>query len=1047
MTLQFQKSIDSPKLSLAKGQTSDFIRTLAAGDWSSLNVSAYNGGPLMKVETDGGLTVVFEVFDTRPKKTLCFYDVCLAEYADRTIQRILKQKSEAKRPLPRSIAAFSKVVPDWALRSPNGLEELIRLEKASLLLTKEQDDVLRLKPPLTIQGRAGSGKTLLICYSLAQSIRNGSDARNRLAFLSYNSRLVEKARHDTGEIMQGLYDSTAGLEGVNFSSLRDFLLGYVKNRDRYAPESYITFSRFKALYANFSRGQPSLKMISAEKAWHGVRSILKGACLPPSSPPLSVREYDRLARRRRDFPLGEFDSIYKIGEWYQREVIKKGKFWDDQDLAWDALDSIIRDKAFSPSFRQYDQIFCDEAQDLTQLEFRALMELCKPPSGLTEGFQITMAGDPLQTINPTGFKWSVIRDEVYRVLQGSVVQFRELGENFRSDKRIVDFANRIQEIRGYYMDQAMAPQEGLVEDGETPQVIALESEDEVRLVRDKLGKLPPESAVIVWPEEKDQVSKLYEGEQALGKVDRQLDLYTVSEAKGLEFKLVVLYKLGSSSEANRLRGYLAPKQMSGRSRPTIKDEIELLYFLNRLYVAVTRAKLYLVVIDSQSGIKNFWSLWKDALEFVPRKDVHATVERSPVFQGKLSEADWRDWGETLLDHAEDTLDIRTFERARRAFERAGDDGKVRWVTARVEELSGNLAEAGRIYSENHDYLRSADCYEKLGLWSEAYAALELIPTTTEISRRMAICKFKRDLPSKRHEAAREFYAFFTHDKGLDRASLEQLGDILTEVDSTAAADVFEYVGRESSNKPLLARAAALRLALKDFPKAVELYELAGDKTSVGYNKSLAEKLNMNKDYAGAIETLQRTGDHARVVEVYESAIESKWSPGETRKVVADSYKAVGRTDEAFMILEGLSVDLTARHQWAKALECIRPDLFSYDAKIESCSRILSAAIEAKGTITDKDKEPLIIVARFVVADPYWDLRIKPESMGVIYEQCGTARERVDFYRRFLDQPWAPKPYLDALETLLKYHREHGDSARAVETETEITSFKADRGIQ
>ena len=92
VTLQFQKSIDSPKLSLAKGQTSEFIRILATGDWSSLKVSAYNGGPLMKVETDGGLTVVFEVFDTRPRKTLCFYDVCLAEYADRTIQRILKQK-------------------------------------------------------------------------------------------------------------------------------------------------------------------------------------------------------------------------------------------------------------------------------------------------------------------------------------------------------------------------------------------------------------------------------------------------------------------------------------------------------------------------------------------------------------------------------------------------------------------------------------------------------------------------------------------------------------------------------------------------------------------------------------------------------------------------------------------------------------------------------------------------------------------------------------------------------------------------------------------
>ncbi|HEV2225385.1 MAG TPA: UvrD-helicase domain-containing protein [Nitrososphaerales archaeon] len=1018
---------------------------MASGDWTALDVSPQKGGPLMSAESPGLLTIIFEVFDTQPRKTLCFYDVCLAGEANRVVEKILKVKSEAKRPLPRKVAAFSKIIPDWALLRPNGLEEIIRLEKASLLLTKEQNDILQLKPPLTIHGHAGSGKTLLICYSLAESIHDGASLRNRLAFLSYNSRLVEKARNDTGEILQGLYNSTLGLETVNFASLKEFLLAYVKNRERYSTQSYVTFSRFKSLYAKYSRGHVSLRKISAEKAWHGIRSILKGACLPPRAPPLSLHDYATLARRRRDFSVDEIGDINTIGKWYQEDAIKGMKLWDDQDLAWDALNSIINDKTFNPNFVQYDRIFCDEAQDLTQLEFRAIMELCKPPSGLVTGFQITLAGDPLQTINPTGFKWSMVRNEVYRVLRGSDVQFRELAENFRSDKRIVDFANKIQEVRGYYMGEDLAPQEGFVEDGETPQVVTLESGDEVEMLRNKMGELPPESAVIIWPEDEAEVTKLYE-DAVLNKIDRDLELFTVSEAKGLEFRLVVLYKLGSSEDANRLRSYLTPKRTTQSAEPTIKDEIVLLYFLNRLYVALTRAKLYLIIIDTAAGIKNFWSIWRDALDLVPREEARTVIEGSPAFQGEFSQVKWRNWGETLLDHAEQTLDIRTFQRARRAFEKGGEESKVRFSTARIEELNGNLAEAGKIYFENHDYLRSADCFVRSEHWSEACNSLEYLPTTTEVSRRMAACKFKRDLPTNRNVASREFYSFFTHDKGVDRKYLEELGDILATVDPSLAVDVFDYLGREFNAKDRLIKAASIRYSQGEFAKSVDLYQRAGDTTSKGYNLGLAEKLNLEKDYAGCIDILHTIGENARVVTVYEKALEANWSPGEIRTIVADSYASIGRTDAASLILEQLCANFTSRHQWAKALGCLRPDLFQYDARIEICCRVLLAAAGVKDTISETDKEPLIIAARFVVADSYWDFRIKPEIMGMVYTQCGMPRERADFFRRFRDESWATEPYLHALDELLKYSREKNDFPRALEIETEIRAFKTDKGL-
>ena len=1044
MTYPFQKSIDLLRPPPSRKAVYECLRILASGHWDALGVDR-TFSPVLTLSIDSNLTVVFELLEVRPRNILCYYDVCNPERAREVIEGVILAKAKSQSPLPRSTGAFSKIIPDWALQSERGLEEILTLDKAGLLLTKEQEAILHIEPPLIINGAAGSGKTLLLCYRLADSIHNGGESRNRLAFLSYNSRLVERARQDTGEVLRGRFRSTRGLEGVNFSPMREFLLSYVKDQGRYKSENYISFGRFKEHFENFGRGDATVRGVSSEKAWHGIRSLLKGACLPPIYPPLSKLEYERLARSRKEFSYDEFDTVYRIGEWYQKQLIEEKGLWDDQDLAWDALKSIIEAKTFSTNFALYDQIFCDEAQDLTQLEFRTLMELCKPPLE-SEGFQIVMAGDPLQTINPTGFRWNIVRNEIFRVLHGSVVQFRELGENFRSDKRIVDFANEVQDIRGIYLDQPITPQEGFVEEGEMPQVITLASASDAETIRRKLGELPPESAVIVWPEEKDQVSLLCDTEQALGMVDRQLDLYSVSEAKGLEFRLVVLYKIGSSTDAMSHRSYLGLKQMT-KQKPSIKDEISLLYFLNRLYVALTRAKLYLVIVDTQEGLDRFWSLWKDFLDVVPQDKTRVIAEGSPAFQGDFSETKWRRWGQTLLDHAEETLDVRNFERARRAFEKAGEEGKVKWIEARIEELNGSISEAGQLYFEINDFMRSASCFEKSGDWASAYKALEKLPTTREVSRRMAVCKFKRDRASEKEKAAREFYAYFRYDEVIERDFLVELADALIQFDSHAAGDVLESVGSRYKDASSLAKAAEIRYNEGKFEKAVDLYKRSGNTSSKEYNLSLAEKSNADKDYGGAIELLFTLGEHKRVIQIYEKAIEAKWIPGDIRGTVAKSYALEGNPDAAMLIYEELSADLVRRGQWVKAIACISPDLFYRDRRIENYCRIISAAVESRKTFSEVEKEQLIGAARNVVAVPYWEFRIKPEVMGVIFSQCGTVTEKVDFYRQFLNESWTYPVYLAALGDLATFQHQNSDEIGARRTESEIKEFKKQKGLR
>jgi tetratricopeptide (TPR) repeat protein len=389
------------------------------------------------------------------------------------------------------------------------------------------------------------------------------------------------------------------------------------------------------------------------------------------------------------------------------------------------------------------------------------------------------------------------------------------------------------------------------------------------------------------------------------------------------------------------------------------------------------------------------------------------------------------------------LDIRVFERARRAFEKAGEESRVKWITARIEELNGDTKKAGQLYSEINDFLRSATCFESSKDWANALTALEKLPTTRDVSRRIAICRFRRDVPTEREKAARDFFSYFRYDQGVELDSLKELADILIETDPHSAGEVLERIGDTVS----LAKAAQVRFKEGDFVRAVDLYRKSGITSTREYSISLAEKLGLDKDYGGAIEILYSLGAHERVVEIYENAIQARWAPGYIRSSIAKSYAALGQTEAAMLVLEELSVDLTKRNQWVKAISCIGPDLFYRDRRIENYCRIISMAVESRRAFSDEEKEQLMGAARFVVAVPYWDFRIKPESMGIIYSQCGTVTERVDFYRQFLNEPWTYTAYLQALEELIRFQHQNNDEVGARRTESEIKQFKKQKGLR
>ncbi len=1032
------------------------LMRLLASDPLKNSVEEGNDHLLRTVDIGKSNFLIFEIIKTRPRPYLLYHDIVAQEKLHLEAEHIREQG-------PKEKAAFAKIIPDWALSRPKRLDMIMASEKADLLLTPAQRIAAETPLPLLINGRAGSGKTLVLCYCLADRAKKERAPKERMVFLSYNEKLVEQAEMNTSDILLGLQPVPSKLEGIEFLTLRDFLKRYVPDRERFEEGNYLRYGDFKRLYEEEfgMRGRSAIR-IPPETVWHGIRSILKGACKPPWSPPLSKEKYRELARKRRDFSEDYFDTIYDIGEWYQSEIIQQsGRFWDDQDLAWEALRWIREKKMNDPDMVLYDGIYCDEVQDLTEIEFLSLTELCGGLNDPTGSLQLLLAGDPLQTINPTGFKWSIVSSDIFTI-QGKPVGHCELGENFRSDKKIVDFANEVEKIRSRYLGQGAVLQDAFDQHGDRPLVVeeavvatvkGVESGQDAAAVsnlKQALGKLGPKDAVIVWPEEKEEVTRLFSTESALGEVD-QVIRYSVSEAKGLEFERVVLYKFGSSEAANKWGRFLT-KEYQSRPEGTMFDERELIpfqYFLNRLYVAITRAKQFLTLVDTEEGIENFWKKisltesWEKYLDLLPKETVAKGLLDNPAFKTVFDEDDWRKRGDELLERAEETHDPRDFERAKGSFEHAKDWKMVKLVEAKSAEVEKKFGLAGALYSQIGYDADAALCFEMDEQWEKAYFSYSKLVRTAETEKRLAICRFKWTVEKNAKTAVDEFYKFAMDNGNLEKKSLEQLATTLSELKKhKEATDILQQVGRRFQDNSALVRAAKEAFAQPDMKRSAELFELSKDTNHPEYKLSQAELFLMRGDYAKAIDFFFDNGKHDRVVKVYEDTIKKGTLPVRPiRRRVAQSYVEMRKREEAKKIYEQLFQDSIEKEDWVEALNCLVSELFDKSEAMNMTRNILVATGKSDKNPSENEKAVVMDAVRKFRAYAYWRIELPPEQLGAIHDKYAGPSERADFYFRFTNESWAKEGYIRAMRDLRAEFLDQDDKASrdsASEVERELS---------
>ncbi len=693
-----------------------------------------------------------------------------------------------------------------------------------LYLTEEQRSLLPRRPPLLIAGTAGSGKTTLTVYYLCSPWLHG----RRKLYVTYHPYLSRFARHLYEGLCRATgYVDPVPPEFVTFVDLcrrwvpdaerrfppdREvdvfrfvrFFRGY-PDAERYDPilvweeiraiikgaKPQFNLDRWKEALSALGRGSgdpETLQTIQAYllalpntrvfpkvepvfqrllglawseairrlselyqreperllRALHTIGQEVARAAAEFDQPLLTWAEYERLSRKRAPLFAADRKAIYAIAAWYQ-DALERRQAWDEIDLTRAALAALDRTARETDL---YDFVVCDEVQDLTEIQLTFLFRLARNPA------HIVLTGDTKQSINPSGFRWEEVRRLFYE--RGlAVPEIHYLSLNFRNTGSIVQLANTLlrlkQERVGVTHDER--PDEWKFQ-GHPPFV--LENVQETDLLAHLRAFAADQTILTRTTDERDLLRQTLKTER----------IFTIREAKGLEFHTVVLWKFCSDPTLQTLWRQILqgdPESLRRLHHAYIQHEI------NLLYVGITRARHDLIVYDGPEGAP----IWR----WPPVRDIVFVTTDLHVFDTRWrrtsSPEDWKRQGDYFMDHghyraaaecyrnaqlpqamhralaldaerredwrvaAEHWTSIEAWPSAAACLERAGDYGGALEIWTRLGdeeramacrtallEQQGRFDELARWAEERHDWSRAAQYWQRAGHWEAAARAAE-----------------------------------------------------------------------------------------------------------------------------------------------------------------------------------------------------------------------------------------------------------------------------------------------------------------------------------
>lgn len=414
-----------------------------------------------------------------------------------------------------------------------------------------QDSVYHTPTPIILVGSAGSGKTALTLQKLREV--SGQVLYVTLSeYLAQNARTVYSSHHFENE-----------KQDVQFLSFSEFL------KTIRVPEGReVNFDDFRVWISQ----QKGLKKHDAHQFFEEFRGVL----VSQPSGVLNREEYLKRGVRQSIFPPQDRSHIYDVFEQYLM-WLKRSNLYDSSLLASSYLPKII------PSF---DFIVVDEVQDLTAAQLALILRSSNKIG------QFLLCGDSNQIVHPNFFSWASVKTLLYHdptLAEQQVISI--LRANFRNASQITQVANDILRIKHSRFGSVDRESNFLVESIANDQgsVTFLPDQEETKQhLNDQISESTDYAVLVLRDEDKREAKRIFETPL----------IFSVHEAKGLEYQNIILYNFVSSQQKIFLeltngvtRDDLAISELKyKRNRDKTDKSLEIYkFYVNALYVAITRA--------------------------------------------------------------------------------------------------------------------------------------------------------------------------------------------------------------------------------------------------------------------------------------------------------------------------------------------------------------------------------------------------------------------------------------------------------------------------
>jgi hypothetical protein len=502
-----------------------------------------------------------------------------------------------------------------------------------------QEAVRRLPAPLVIVGSAGSGKTAVTLAKLRE-------AQGRVLYVTQSAYLAQSAR--------ALYDAH-GYDNpdqeAEFLSYREFLetLHVPQGRE-------VTFDAFSGWFDRHRAAAKALGDIDAHALFEEFRGVI-GA--QPAGP-LTLADYVALGARQSLLAPAAREAAHVLFGRYREWLTAAGRF----DL------NLIAHEWRPLAHGLYAFIVIDEVQDLTSVQLALVLACLKAPG------QFLLCGDSNQIVHPNFFSWAAVRNLFWNGLEGDAAerqasqQLQVLQANFRNTQAVTEVANTLLKIKQARFGSIDRESNFLVRSAssETGEVVLVQAKDAALEQLDAATRASARHAVIVLrDEDKAGVRARF----------RTPLVFSVHEAKGLEYPHVVLVGIVSGQRAAyaEVCDGVTPQDLQRdeldyrRAKDKGDKSLELYkFYVNALYVAMTRAVQTLTIVESDTGhpllellglrvgaaqvaattasTKEEWAQEARKLE-LQGKEEQARAIRETFLQAKP--VPWTPWGRDFID--------------------------------------------------------------------------------------------------------------------------------------------------------------------------------------------------------------------------------------------------------------------------------------------------------------------------------------------------------------------------------------------------------------